>query len=184
MFTFIFVCLVSFKHFCLSTCIFKLTFWTGNLRDAPHTHHRYRRYHWYRYRYGLPYHTEKLGTFGTVGILVPRISVRSVRNLYRYRWCRYDNTYRYRAYPYLTEHNLGYSCSDIFQILDVLTVSTNPEHLPWVTFFYQSSNQCQNQVYLIRLCQNQLHAKTKSKRPTRAVFSPWNCPAKRKVVNL
>ena len=138
------------QHFCFSTCILKLPFWTGNMRDAPHTHRRYRQHHRYRYRYryGLPYHTEKLVTFGTVSIPVPRSSVRSVRNSYRYRWCRYDNPYRYRevryvrydvrtgtekfgtfgtmsipvprssvrsvrcpyryrAYPYLTEHNLG-----------------------------------------------------------------------------
>ena len=71
------------------------------MRDAPHTHRRYRRYHRYQYRYGLPYHTEKLGTFGTVSIPVPRSSVRSVRNSYRYRWCRYDNPYRYREVRYV-----------------------------------------------------------------------------------
>ena len=103
-------------------------------------------------RYGVYTGTEKFGTFGTMPVPVPRFSGRSVRSSYRYRWCRYDNPYRYRevryvrydvrtrtedfgtfgtssvpvprssvrsvrcpyryrAYPYLTEHNLAILCS-------------------------------------------------------------------------
>ena len=42
-----------------------------------------------------------------------------------------------------------------------------------VEFVFFSVGKCQNQVlFLIRLCQNQLHTKTKYKRPPRAVFCP------------
>jgi len=86
---------------------FGLEFYTlpkTSVRSArcPYPYRRYRYDTPYRYRearyvrYDAHTGTENFGTFGTMSIPLPRISVRSV-----------PCPYRYRAYPYRTEHTLG-----------------------------------------------------------------------------
>ena len=90
----------TYKHFVFSTCILKLTFWTGNIRDSAHTPpvspvspvpvwasvpYREARF----VPYSVYTRTEKFGTFCTMSVPVPRKVSTFGTMSYRYREVRY-----------------------------------------------------------------------------------------------